>query len=65
MKKKSIVIAVITALLLIATMFMDIMIVGQFCNLNNTMMMLFIKIQNILYIALAFSVVATVKALKP
>ena len=65
MKKKSVIIAVITALLLIATMVMDIMIVGQFCDLNNTMMMLFIKVQNVLYIALAFSVVATVKALKP
>ena len=65
MKKKSVIIAVVTALLLIATMVMDIMIVGQFCDLNNTMMMLFIKVQNVLYIALAFSVVATVKALKP
>lgn len=64
MKKKSIVIAVITALLLIATMIMDVMIVGQFCNLDNTIMMLFIKLQNVLYIALAFSVVAVVKALK-
>lgn len=64
MNKKSVITAVITAVLLIATMVMDILIVGQLCNLNSTVMMLYIKIQNLIYIALAFSVVATVKAIK-
>ena len=64
MNKKSVVAVVITAVLLIATMVMDILIVGQLCNLNSTFMMLYIKIQNLVYIALAFSVVATVKAIK-
>lgn len=64
MKKNAIFAIVVTALLFIGSMILDIVITGQMCSINPIYMMALIKLQCVLYMALAFSVMFIVKTLK-